>query len=75
MKQHIHEIIQRWKDPINKFWKRVLKLAISIIIAGSSVWVANTIWGLDLPSWLLAACKYCIVAGAAFGLSAKLTKS
>lgn len=70
----INTIHERWNAHTPKFFRGVKRLSIAIIMASTSVWMANTYFGLDLHHYILTFCKYAIAVGAATGVTAQLTK-
>lgn len=68
------ELIERWQAKSPAFWVKIQQLAISIGTGGIGILTINEAMNLQLDGWIITCVKYAIVAGAAFGLSAKLTK-
>jgi len=68
------ELIERWKTKSPIFWVKIKNLAFAFGGSALSVWTLNTTLSLQLPQIILDICKYVLVAAAAVGFSAKLTK-
>lgn len=68
------QIKERWNSETPKFFKGVRKVAITIGVSATSVWLANSTMSLGLPEIILDVCKYSIAACAAMGFTSQLTK-
>lgn len=71
------ELKNRWKAEIPKFWNKILKIAIAIGTSAVAVIGADQIFSLQaygIPQIIFTIAGYVIVACAAVGLSAKITK-
>lgn len=75
MKKFFIEIKKRWKSETPKFWKKVRKFAVRLIIAAAGIWTVNSTFGLGLPEIIIEVCKYAIAIGGAMGIQAQLTKT
>lgn len=76
MKKLLLELQRRWKSESPLFWKKILK--ISVTLGTSSIAVIGADKLLDLqtygvPSIIFTVCGYIIAACAAMGLMAKIT--
>ena len=70
-------LIERWKSESPKFWKKVLSTAITVGSSAVAVIGAEKVFDLQnygVPSIIFTIAGYIIVASAAVGLSAKITK-
>lgn len=73
----IREIQDRWGEETNEFWKKILKFAISLGSGAVAVLGADKLFELQaygVPQIIFTIAGYVIVACAALGLSAKITK-
>lgn len=71
------EIIQRWKAESPDFWKKVKNFAIILGTSAVSVIGAEKLFDLQdygVPQLIFTIAGYIIVACAAMGLSAQITK-
>lgn len=77
MKKLTQELISRWKSESPIFWKKVLKISVSL--GSSAVAIIGADKMFDLQSYgisptILTVCGYIITFCAATGLMAKITK-
>ena len=73
----LHILIDRWKSESPKFWKKTLSWAITIGSGAVAVIGVDKLFSLQdygIPSVIFTIAGYIIVASAAVGLSAKITK-
>lgn len=71
------ELKERWAAQSPMFWQKILKAAITIGTSAVAVVAADQLFGLvayGVPQQIFTIAGYIIVACAAFGLSAKITK-
>lgn len=71
------ELKSRWKSEIPKFWNQILRIAIAIGTSAVAVIGADQLFNLQaygIPQVIFTIAGYVIVACAAIGLSAKITK-
>ena len=71
------EIKDRWKEEMPDFWKKVLKYSVTLGTSAVAIIGADKLFDLQaygVPTVIFTICGYVIVACAAFGLSAKITK-
>lgn len=77
MEKILKEIISRWKTESPIFWKKILKKCIVIGSTAVSILGVEKLFGLieyGVPPIIFTVCGYIIVACAALGLAAKITK-
>lgn len=77
MEKILKEIISRWKQESPIFWKKILKKCIAIGTIAVSILGVEKLFGLieyGVPPIIFTVCGYIIVACAALGLAAKITK-
>lgn len=72
----LEQIKIRWKSELNKFWKKVLKVSLTIGGAAAGILLANTTFGLEqyVAPIIFTISGYVLTACGAMGLAAKLTK-
>jgi len=73
----IQEIKDRWKAESPEFWQKVLNFAITLGTSAVAVIGADKLFDLQtygVPQIIFTISGYVIVACAALGLSAKITK-
>lgn len=73
----IKEIKERWKSETPEFWKKVMNFAITLGTSAVAVLGADKLFELQsygVPQIVFTIAGYVIVACAALGLSAKITK-
>lgn len=73
----IKEIKERWKSETPEFWKKVMNFAITLGTSAVAVLGADKLFELQsygVPQTVFTIAGYIIVACAALGLSAKITK-
>ena len=73
----ISEIIERWKSETPDFWKKVIKFSVTLGTSAVAVITAEKMFELQaygVPTIIFTICGYIIVACAALGLAAKITK-
>lgn len=77
MSKTIKELKNRWNAELNKFWKKVLKMALTIGGSAAGILLANTTFGLEqyVAPIIFTVCGYILTACGAMGLAAKLTKA
>jgi len=71
------ELKSRWKSELPKFWEKILKTAIAVGTSAVAVVGADQLFSLQaygVPQIIFTIAGYVIVACAAIGLSAKITK-
>ena len=71
------ELVSRWKAEIPKFWSQVLKIAIAVGTSAVAVIGMDKLFDLQsygVPQIVFTMAGYVVVACAAIGLSAKITK-
>lgn len=76
MKNFIKELIHRWKAESPTFWKKIMKLSITLGTAAAGILFANTQFNLTsygVSPIVFTVCAYVIVWCGALGLAAKLT--
>ena len=77
MKKLMQELITRWKSESPAFWKKVMKISITLGIAAIAVISADKLFGLQdygVSPFIFTSCGYIITFCAATGLMAKITK-
>lgn len=73
----LKELKVRWKATMPAFWQKVLKAAVWVGSSAIAVVSADQLFGLQyygVPQIIFTIAGYIIVAAAAVGLSAKITK-
>lgn len=76
-KQIALEIKERWKEEIPDFWKKIMKFSVTLGSSAVAIIGADKLFDLQsygIPTIVFTICGYIIVACAAIGLSAKITK-
>ena len=75
MNETIKEIKSRWNAKLNAFWKRILRVSITIGSAAAGIMLANTTFGLEqyVAPIIFTISGYILTACGAMGLTAKLT--
>ena len=71
------EIIDRWQKESPEFWKKILNFSIALGTSAVAVIGADQLLGLQaygIPQIIFTIAGYVVVACAALGLSAKITK-
>lgn len=71
------EIKDRWNSESPIFWKKIMKYSVTLGTSAVAVIGADKLFDLQsygVPSIIFTICGYIIVACAATGLSAKITK-
>lgn len=76
MSKTYKEFKERWDAKLNKFWKRILRVSLTIGGSAAGVLLANTTFGLEqyVHPIIFTICGYILTACGAMGLAAKLTK-
>ena len=77
MEKILKEIKTRWKAESPIFWKKILNKSITIGTIAVSIIGVDKLFGLiayGVPGIIFTVCGYIIVACAALGLAAKITK-
>ena len=77
MEKILKEIKTRWKTESPIFWKKILNKSITIGTIAVSIIGVDKLFGLiayGVPGIIFTVCGYIIVACAALGLAAKITK-
>ena len=77
MKEIVQEIKERLKSDTPKFWKQVRSFAVTIGTSAVSIIGADKLFDLQdygVPQLIFTIAGYIIVACAAMGLSAQITK-
>ena len=78
MSKTIKEFKERWNSKLNKFWKRVLRVSLTVAISCAGVLTLNATFGLQqygVDPLVFTACSYVLTAAGFMGLAAKLTKA
>ncbi len=77
MSKTFKEIKSRWNAQMNAFWKKVLKVSLTIGSAAAGIMLANTTFGLEqyVAPIIFTISGYVLTACGAMGLAAKLTKA
>ena len=77
MSETIKEIKSRWNAKLNAFWKRILRVSITIGSAAAGIMLANTTFELEqyVAPIVFTISGYVLTACGAMGLTAKLTKA
>lgn len=73
----IQEIKERWTAESPEFWKKVMNFAITLGTSAAAVLGSDKLFELQsygVPQMVFTIAGYIIVACAALGLSAKITK-
>ena len=73
----ISEITERWKSETPDFWKKVIKFSVTLGTSAVAVITSEKMFELQsygVPTIIFTICGYIIVACAALGLAAKITK-
>ncbi len=75
-KPFVEQVKIRWKSEMNKFWRKVLKIATIIGSSAAGILLANTTFGLEqyVAPIIFTVSGYVLTACGAIGLTAKLTK-
>ena len=71
------DISERWNSESPAFWKKIMKYSVTLGTSAVAVIGADKLFNLQsygVPSIIFTICGYIIVACAATGLSAKITK-
>ena len=71
------DISDRWNSESPAFWKKIMKYSVTLGTSAVAVIGADKLFDLQsygVPSIIFTICSYIIVACAATGLSAKITK-
>ena len=71
------EVKDRWNSESPAFWKKIMKYSVTLGTSAVAVIGADKLFDLQsygVPSIIFTICGYIIVACAASGLSAKITK-
>ena len=76
MSKTFKEIKSRWSAEMNAFWKKILKVAVTLGSASAGILLANTTFGLEqyVAPIIFTISGYILTACGAMGLAAKLTK-
>ena len=77
MGETIKEVKSRWSAKMNKFWKTVLKISLTVAISCAGVMTLNSVFGLEshgVNPMIFTVCSYVLTAAGFMGLAAKLTK-
>lgn len=73
----MQELITRWKSESPVFWKKVMKISITLGIAAIAIISADKMFGLQdygVSPIIFTICGYIITFCGATGLMAKITK-
>lgn len=73
----LYELKERWTAESPEFWKKILSFAITLGTSAVAVLGADKLFDLQaygVPQLVFTIAGYIIVACAALGLSAKITK-
>lgn len=71
------ELKERWKSESPLFWKKIMKISVTLGTSAVSVIGVDKLFDLQsygIPTLLFTICGYIIVACATLGLAAKITK-
>lgn len=77
MKKITSEILQRWKSESPDFWKKIMKLSVTLGTSAVAIIGADKMLDLKsygVPELIFTICGYIIVFCAGTGLMAKITK-
>jgi hypothetical protein len=72
-----NEFADRWSAELNKFWKKVLNISLTLGGASLGAITANNAWNLvalGVNPMIFTICGYVLTFCGAAGLMAKLTK-
>ena len=77
MSKTIKEIKSRWNAKLNAFWKKVLRVSLTIGSAAAGILLVNSTFGLSefVAPMIFTVSGYVLTACGAMGLAAKLTKA
>jgi hypothetical protein len=77
MSETIKEFKSRWSAELNAFWKKILKVSITIGGSAAGILLANSTFGLStyVSPMVFTICGYILTFCGAIGIAAKLTKS
>ena len=73
----LKEITDRWNAESPEFWKKILNFAVTLGTSAVAILGADKLFDLQaygIPQMVFTIAGYIIVACAALGLSAKITK-
>lgn len=71
------DISDRWNSESPAFWKKIMKYSVTLGTGAASIIGFDKLFDLQnygIPQIVFTVCGYILVACAAFGLSAKITK-
>ena len=74
----IKQVKIRWKSEMNKFWKKVLKISLTIALSCTGVITLDATFNLQqygVNPMIFTVCSYVLTASGFMGLAAKLTKA
>ena len=77
MSETVKEIKSRWNAKLNAFWKKILKVSLTIAISCAGVLTLNATFELQqygVDPIVFTVCSYVLTAAGFMGLAAKLTK-
>ena len=77
MSKTIKEIKSRWNAKLNAFWKKILRVSLTIGSAAAGILLVNSTFGLSefVAPIIFTISGYVLTACGAMGLAAKLTKA
>ena len=78
MSKTIKELKNRWNAELNAFWKKILKVSLTVAISCAGVLTLNATFGLQqygVDPIVFTVCSYVLTAAGFMGLAAKLTKA
>lgn len=78
MSKTIKEFQSRWNAKLNKFWKKILKISLTIALSCAGVITLNATFNLQqygVDPMIFTVCSYVLTASGFMGLAAKLTKA
>ena len=78
MSKTIKEFQSRWNAKLNKFWKKILKISLTIALSCAGVITLNATFNLQqygVDPMIFTICSYVLTASGFMGLAAKLTKA
>ena len=76
MIKYIKPLIERWKSESPEFWKKVLKISLTLGVNAVSILGLDKMLDLQsygVPQLVFTICGYVIVACGVLGLASKLT--
>ena len=77
MSKTYQEFKERWNAKLNKFWKKVLNISLTIALSCGGVISLDAVFNLQqygVAPIVFTVCSYVLTAAGFMGLAAKLTK-